>query len=254
MAPRRSIWKSAQSWAQQVLSCGQCAVCHTWHTRQGSVVCQVCTDRFSPPVSRCWHCGIEVPTGLTRCLRCLRHPPRQRYTLAALSYEYPWDRLIAALKFHDQPGLAPTLARQLATTVKAAPWAAVPDWVLPMPMSPQRLRERGIHHTWMLTRAVARHLHLPASPEALQRVHDTPPQATLPRSKRLDNVRDAFVVAPDWMPRLRGTRVAVVDDVMTTGASLDATARALLAAGVAEVHAWVLARTPHAAAAPVRPF
>jgi ComF family protein len=119
--------------------------------------------------------------------------------------------------------------------------------VVPMPLGPSRLRERGYNQAWELARRVARQLALPRDPRILERVHDTPRQMSLPTERRATNVRGSFAVPAGALRRLRGRDVALVDDVMTTGATAREAARTLLEAGARSVQVWVAARTPAAA-------
>jgi len=167
-------------------------------------------------------------------------------TVVALDYAFPWDRLIARLKFAQAPELAGVLVRPLVAALarqEATP-EAQPDLLLPVPLSPLRLRERGYNQAWEIARRLARELDLPAQADGLQRWRETPAQTTLDAAARRANLRDAFLLHPGLAGQMAGRHVALVDDVMTTGATLATTAELLLRAGAREVSAWVLARTP----------
>jgi predicted amidophosphoribosyltransferase len=133
---------------------------------------------------------------------------------------------------------APLLARLREGDVDAA------LRVLPVPLARGRLRERGYNQSWELARRLARALALEARADALVRLRETARQLHLPRGARGANVVDAFVLAPAHAAWVRGARVALVDDVLTTGATARAATRALQAAGAREVELWVAARTP----------
>ncbi|MDB5941348.1 MAG: hypothetical protein JWQ13_914 [Ramlibacter sp.] len=216
---------------------GQCAVCHSWPAQP---VCEACVVRFAQPQPRCFTCALPVPDGVAHCGRCLREPPPLDRCLAAVSYDYPWSGLVARFKFQGQPGWA----GPLAALMRSAPWveAAIEqaDHVLPMPLSRERLGERGFNQALALARALS-----PAKvrPDLLLRVRHTPAQAELGLAQRLRNVKGAFAIEPLQVEQVRGKRVVVVDDVMTSGASLFAAASALRQAGVLHVTAIVLART-----------
>jgi ComF family protein len=117
--------------------------------------------------------------------------------------------------------------------------------LLPVPLSTQRLRERGYNQAWELARRLGHALRCPADSRLLLRVKDTPHQLAFPRAKRAENVRAAFAVEPRRLGELRGRSVTLVDDVMTTGATVAEASRALLQAGASEVDVWVFARTPY---------
>ena len=216
----------------------QCAICRSWPAR---MICRRCTLRFALTQPRCDTCALPVAAGVPRCGACLRQPPPLDACLAAVSYQWPWPALIGRFKFEQDVGLAGPLATLLARTPGVAEALAQADWVLPMPLAPRRLAERGYNPALLLARALARgrcHAH------ALLRVRDTPPQRGLTRAERLRNVRDAFAVDPRHAAALRGQSVVLLDDVMTTGASLNEAARALRAAAApAHVTALALART-----------
>jgi ComF family protein len=217
-----------------------CVLCGGWG-RQG--LCADCLARFvDPRPPRCPRCALPTPGGAV-CGGCLRAPPVYRGCIAAVDYGYPWDRLITRFKFQDHPELAGLLAEVLQTAVRQAGPPEV-DCVLPVPLGAARLAERGYNQAWELARRIASALGLPAEADALQRLRDTPHQVGLARAERERNLRDAIWLPPGAAARLTGRNVALVDDVMTTGVTAAASTRALLAAGVAGVQVWVLARTP----------
>lgn len=222
-------------------------------------VCAGCrADLPRLPRAHCPVCALPQPHGQV-CGRCLRHPPAFDRTRALWTYDAPADRLIHDLKFHACLPLARFFAAQLVAhlaeelaeertdegvTAPAAQAAAHapygPDLLLAMPLHPNRLRERGFNQSVEIARALARMQGWRFDPFALVRLHDTPPQRELAWAKRRRNVRGAFACTAD----VAGLHVAVVDDVLTTGASLHELAKVLKAAGAASVSTVVLARTP----------
>jgi ComF family protein len=157
-----------------------------------------------------------------------------------VTYAYPWSTLIQDYKFHAQPGLV----RSFATLLRAAPWveAALDEahWLVPLPLSASRIKERGYNQALLLARQLE-----PDKTRAnvLLRIQDTPAQHTLKRQQRLTALEHAFVVEPLLAPTLRDKRLVLVDDVMTTGASLFTAAKVLKAAGASHVTGLVIART-----------
>lgn len=216
---------------------GQCAVCHAWPARP---VCDACVARFAQPLPRCRTCALPLPAHLAQCPDCLRTPPPLDACLAAVSYAYPWSGCIAQFKFNQQPGWAATLA----TLLRSAPWVEPAldtcDLLVPMPLSRERLRERGFNQALVLARQLDA---TKTDATLLLRVRDTPAQSALDRAARLRNVQGAFLVDPLRAAAARGRRLVLVDDVMTSGASLHAAAQALRAAGAAHITALVVART-----------
>ncbi|WP_119352764.1 ComF family protein [Azohydromonas sediminis] len=217
----------------------RCIVCRQWSDAR---CCGDCVARFAAARPRCVRCAIAVPHGVTTCADCLRAPPPFAAARAAVDYGFPWSDAIAAFKFAGGLDRAPALAQLLASACRDA--AAGVDLLLPVPLAPRRLAERGYNQAWELARRVARRLALPARSDVLQRWIETPHVAELPREARAAAVRGAFGVEPVQAHRVRGRRIALVDDVMTTGATAAEATRALHDGGAAEVQVWALARTP----------
>ncbi len=223
----------------------QCELCRRWG---GARLCDDCLARFAVPAPRCAGCGLRLGQAAPACGECLREPPAFERTVCAVDYAFPWDHLIREFKFHGQVELAGPLAQRLVDAVRAQGNRAV-QWVLPVPLSHQRLRERGYDQAWELAHRVATALKLAARPDALVRTLDTVHQTELGRAARQRNLRAAFFVPSAQRADLQHARVALVDDVMTTGATVREAAAALRRAGVAAVEVWVLARTPAPGAA-----
>ena len=217
-----------------------CAVCRGWGVQR---VCAECVQRFAPEVTRCQRCALQVPAGVATCGACLTDPPPFARTLAAIDYAHPWDGLITHFKFHAALDLAPALTQRLLAAFRHGN-AARPAWLLPVPLSDARLRERGYNQAWEIARRLGRALDCPADARLLLRVKDTPHQLALPPDRRAGNVRDAFAIEPRRLGELRGRKVTLIDDVMTTGATAAEASRVLLHAGASEVNVWVVARTP----------
>ena len=183
---------------------------------------------------------MPVPEGVAECGACLREPPGLDACFAAVDYGYPWAGAIAEFKFRGDPGWAAALATLLRSTPWVEPALEAADRVLPVPLSRERLQERGFNQAALLARHIAG-----AKMDAalLLRLFATEAQSGLPRSQRLRNLGHAFAVEPTRASALQGQRLVLVDDVMTSGASLHAAAQALRQAGAAHVTAVVFART-----------
>lgn len=184
---------------------------------------------------QCPQCALPTPDGQL-CGACLKHPPAFDRTHAALAYAFPLDQMIPRLKYHGQLAIAPVLGECLAEAAAAAPR---PDRLLAMPLHAARIRERGFNHATEIARTVASQLGLPLDLESARRIRDTPPQMGLKHDARRRNVRGAFMCSGG----VQGKRIALIDDVMTTGTSLDELAKTLKQAGAREVEVWVVART-----------
>jgi len=182
---------------------------------------------------RCGVCALPLTSGNT-CGNCLDRAPAYDSVTAAYSYAFPVDALIRAFKYGGDLSLARLLAAHLVREVTANI-----DAIVPMPLAAARLRERGFNQAYELARRVGRALALPVLVSACRKVTETPPQAALPWTERARNVRGAFVCDVE----LTGKRVAIIDDVMTTGATVNELARNIKRAGASHVQSWVIART-----------
>jgi ComF family protein len=165
--------------------------------------------------------------------------------VAAVDYRYPWDGLIARFKFRNEPGWADTLAEPMWREARSQALLTPRALWVPIPVSPARLAERGYNQAWELCRALRRRSGCCGLPDALVRIADAPDQHRLLPAQRLSNLRGAFAAHPAHVARLRESQVVLVDDVRTTGATLENAALALRLAGCARVVALVFARTPH---------
>lgn len=232
----------------------QCAVCRSWPSSQ---VCSACVTRFASAHRRCRLCAISLPADLSLgnssatdcCIECIRQSPPVDATHASFTYAYPWSALIARYKFGDQPRWAAFFAGlMLQSSALQDELAALSaqDVIVPLPLSAQRLQTRGFNQAWELAAELSRLSLSPARTEAnlLLRVRHTQAQTELKRDARLVNVKGAFQVDPLRVQMLKGRKVMLVDDVMTSGASIYTAATALRAAGAAHITAVVLARTP----------
>ncbi len=211
---------------------GSCFLCRG---EAADLLCEQC-DADLPRLAGafCPRCALPSPAGAV-CGRCLAQPPHYDATIAALAYAFPADVLVQALKFRSELALAPFLADLFSKRVAIKSV----DCVVPVPLSATRLRARGFNQSLEIARHVTRASGTPLAPELCERTRDTPPQLDLPMDERAKNVRGAF-----HCPRLlAGAKIAVLDDVMTTGATLDEVAASLKRAGAVRVENWVVART-----------
>ncbi|MGE5169566.1 MAG: ComF family protein [Rudaea sp.] len=200
-----------------------------------ALLCDACARDLPRIESACPRCALPSPDG-GECGACLTKPPPFAAAIAAWRYAFPADRLLQSFKYGGRLALAEPLAVALEAAVRVR-GAPLPQRMIAMPLSSRRQRERGFNHAHEIARRVAARLHLPLVP-GFRRTLDAPPQAGLTLRERSRNVRNAFASLP-----LDGASVAIVDDVMTTGATLRAAALAARAAGAARIEAWVVART-----------
>lgn len=237
-----SGWATARRLFSRVWGRSECLFClaDLGHSpASGGHACAACAaelPRPSPHPCRQCAASIDAP-GL--CGACIAEPPAFDAAVAACVYAFPVSPVISQFKYGARLALAGWMADALAQAVSARGRAEV-DWILPLPLSRERMAERGFNQAALIAAGVARRLALPLHRDELLRVRHTAPQASLDHAERKRNVRGAFDVAPG--AGIADQRIALVDDVMTTGATLDAAARALKRAGAARVEAWVVAR------------
>lgn len=236
MKLQRSFWRKVWTACGAALLPQQCQVCGE---DAGAVaVCGPCAAQLPRwPAAVCSSCALPVSGG-ARCGHCLRAPPAFDRTQALFDYAFPVDRLVQALKYHRQLALASFLGAELAAAAVLLDERF--DFVLPMPLHPRRLAERGFNQAVEIAQPLARRTGWRLELAAVAKLRDTPPQAGLDRERRRRAPRQAF----GCRSRLDGQHVLVIDDVMTTGATLDALAKCLKAAGAARVVNLLVARTP----------
>jgi ComF family protein len=216
--------------AQDCLLCGQ--------TSDREILCPACAaDLPRLPSPHCPRCALPTALG-ELCGRCLAHPPHYDRTFAVFSYGFPLDKLIQSFKYGHRLALAAPLGRELARLAAESRAELTPGVIVPLPLHPARLRERGFNQALELARPLAATLDLPLDARTCTRIRHTPAQAGLPWKERAKNIRGAFHCATD----ISGQRIILVDDVMTTGASLNECARTLKRHGAREVILLTLAR------------
>ncbi len=202
---------------------------------RGALLCPACAGDLPPlPPARCPVCAMPS-TGDAVCGACQRRPPAYARTEAARAYAHPLDALIRHCKYDGVVALSALFADLLADTLASRQPV---DLVLPMPLYPTRLAQRGFNQAVEIARRLAPAIGLPWRADVCRRVRDTAPQAGQDLQQRRRNLRGAFMCDVD----VSGLRIALVDDVMTSGSSLDELARTVRRAGAVEVHAWVVAR------------
>jgi ComF family protein len=210
-------------------------ICPSCGGSSAAGICHVCAALFHRVQDPCGVCGLERPAAL-----CPKQVVRWRIAAVAAPFTYapPLDQLVHALKYRGARRLGRSLALTMLDAVRER--AGSVDALVPVPLHPRRLRSRGYNQATEIARTLGRALALPLLLGGVHRRGDSLPQAGLAASERARNVASAFVVDR----RLAGLRVAIVDDVVTTGATVNALAGALLDAGASRCEAWAVARTP----------
>lgn len=222
-----------------------CALCGD---TAATVVCHACQQHHAAPGgARCPCCanplGAHEEAG-QRCAGCIAEMPAFDATLAAADYAAPLDALVLRLKFGAQLPLAPWFAARLVDAVLAERGWPLPELLCPVPLGPRRLVERGFNQALEIARPLSAALGVPLQPRLLVRAIDTAAQSGVAPSERAGNIRGAFEVADDALEKIQGRHIGVVDDVMTSGHTLNEIAATLKRAGAARVSNLVFARTP----------
>lgn len=229
----------------QLIPC-HCQLCGM---QSPQVLCSICVRHYlSGPVAnpsrRCRYCAIPIATDDRACGTCLQKRPAFDRTLVACDYIAPLDQLVLALKFGRRLAIAPALAQMLASTLELPDSYPLPDILIPVPLSRQRLAQRGFNQALEIAKPLARLTAIPLYPTLLQRVRDTTAQTRLHPNQRLHNIAHAFALNSDYADKISNRHIGVVDDVMTTGATLHEIAACLKRQGAQRVTNIVFARTP----------
>lgn len=235
MALLRALGRLADHWLPRA-----CALCDRTLAPLERGFCTPCAaDLPGARTPRCEACGIGQDGRFACCADCRTRPPPWDRTIVLADYAPPLDRLVVALKFQGELAAAGPLGGLLGQALRRAGAPRV-DALVPVPLGPGRLAERGYDQAAAIARSAGRAAGLPVRGAWLARIRDTPAQSRLPLQAREGNLTGAFRAGPG----VAGSRVALVDDVMTSGSTLREAARALRAAGAQMVINLVVARTP----------
>lgn len=215
---------------------GICALCGA-ATRRAMDLCAACEADLPRNAGACSRCALPTPALGGECPACLVAPPPCSRTIAPFAYALPMTRLIHGLKRGNGLLEARILAALIAPAALAEP---LPDAIVPMPLTWRRRMRRGYNQAALLAAQLAKRVGVAVRYDALKRIRHTPPQQSLDAAARRRSLRGAFQAAP----AVTELSVALVDDVLTTGATTNEATQALLDAGAADVRVWAAARTP----------
>jgi ComF family protein len=216
-------------WSQDCLLClAECGA---------SMLCAACSRELETDAPACPRCALPLAPGASRCTACGGERHAFDRAVARFEYRFPLDRLVQRFKYAGDLSIGRWLAGALAERVAHEPR---PHLLVVPPLSPSRLRARGFNQAIEIARVVGRRIGVPLRRDAVARRRETPSQAALGRRERAANLRGAFACTRP----LTDLDVALVDDVLTTGATADAIARTLKEAGARSVAAWTIARAP----------
>ncbi len=241
-----AAWRALRLWLGASVLPAQCALCGIGCPE---VLCPPCRVQYlgqgwEQARSRCRQCANPLADVATLCGRCLRQRPAYDATITAFDYAAPVDQLLLQLKFGARLALAPLFAQLLYDAVQRQPGWQRPQLLCPVPLGPARLAERGFNQALEIARPLARLLQLPLQPRLAQRVRDTRAQSGVAPQERQANLAHAFAIAPEHGALLHACHVGIVDDVMSSGHTVNALAAACKSAGAARVSIFVVARTP----------
>ncbi|WP_328986818.1 ComF family protein [Thiorhodovibrio winogradskyi] len=206
-------------------------------------LCLGCLADLPDIAPSCGCCALPLPAGAPdgmRCGGCQRQPPAYDRCIALFRYQGAVTRLIGDFKFRQRLHLGRLFGQLLAEAARWQPDVSLPELLVPVPLHPSRLRQRGYNQSLEVARVASHELGIDVDGGRIERVVATPPQLRLARAERQSNVRDAFRVRQPLCAR----HVAIVDDVVTTGATVGELARVLRQAGVERVDVWAVGRTP----------
>ena len=240
-APWSRRWPLALAHALLPSACALCG------SRCEAALCAPCQHQFCASAqARCRRCANPMAASAARwpCGVCQSEQPAYDATIAAVDYSAPLDQLVLQLKFGGVLALAPWFAGALRQAVLAQPGFALPNILCPVPLGPGRLRERGFNQALEIARPLSRALGIALHAALAIRALDTQAQSGVAPGERKANMRNAFIVAPDALNLVRGQHIGIVDDVMTSGHTLNELAATFKRFGAARVSNLVFARTP----------
>lgn len=208
--------------------------------------CTCCANPLPPHIAAALAPPVSMPStaaSVTRlCTQCQQHQPDYAQTVIACEYALPLDQLVLQLKFGQQLAYAGLMAQQLRDAILRQPDYRLPELLCPVPLGPRRLVERGYNQALEIARPLARQLGIALAPRLLVRVRETAPQSLVTASARQHNLAGAFAVSA--AEQVQGRHIGVVDDVMTSGTTLQEIAATLRRYGASRVSNLVFARTP----------
>lgn len=198
-------------------------------------ICDDCWQELPQLQHACAKCALPLSNNALICGECQKIPPLFDRTIAFFHYAPPLDHLLKGLKFGNQLHLAPRFAELLANKVRQQ---SLPECILPVPLHPQRLRQRGFNQALTVAQPLAKELKLPLDFRSLRRRRDTPQQTRLDAVDRRRNLKDAFELRQPFSAK----HIALVDDIMTTGSTIHEISKLLRRHGVEKIDVWLIAR------------
>lgn len=226
---------------QSIKHKGLCYLCCSALGRSDRMICTFCRNDLPMIYKACRVCATPIPEG-EFCASCIRaEAPYINNTICPFRYTYPVNKLIQDMKFHSRLELAGFFAQSLADHLESRDITEWPQCLVPVPLHSSRLRERGYNQSLELAKQLSQRLDVPVNPDALIRSRNTLPQSALPAKLRKRNINDAFTATRKILTTY--DHVVVIDDVITTGTTVNEVARTIKKSGVGRVDVWACART-----------
>jgi ComF family protein len=228
-------WQSIGHFLKKLHPPGSCMLCQQSHAGRWAV-CRDCLNRLSQINNGCQRCAHPLPDqypGL--CGQCIQSPPAFDRVRVHYLFQEPLRQLIHRYKYQQQLILGPVLAQLIQASLTDL--ETKPDCLIPVPLHPKRLRERGFNQAAYLAGFVGKALQIPVNWRACKKIINTEPQAELDKTERAENLKNAFLLKP-----VKAQRVALIDDILTTGQTANQLAKLLKSQGVGQVDVWCCAR------------
>ena len=223
---------------RKLLQARHCYLCDNPNSHSLIEICHDCINELPYKNQSCSRCALPLESSNSPiCGHCLSQPPSYDVLLSPFEYHFPIDKLITELKFRQKLYSAHTLGYLFSQYIqsKATP---LPECIIPVPLHPKRLRQRGYNQSLEIARVVSKILNIPIERKLCQRIKDTEPQSNLDADKRQQNIKNAFAVKQQNHYK----HVAILDDVVTTGQTVETLTKALRINGISIIQVWAIAR------------
>lgn len=242
-----SLTQSFSNWLQQSpLTHKTCPLCST---PSADLICENCTAMLPTISQQCFQCGLplsidtetnatNIPATKLRCGKCLTSPPAFDVCISPFHYALPINQFITQLKFRQKLHYANILAELLITKIESHS-ERLPDCIIPVPLHKSRLRQRGFNQALEIAKPIAKKYAIELDTKSCVRIISTPPQMEQNKESRKNNIRNAFTVSKEF----KHTHIVLVDDVMTTGNTLNEISKAFRKQGVKRIQVWAVARS-----------
>ena len=225
-----------ERWSGYLFPC-TCILCKL-PSNEPRDLCSFCESNLPKITQYCRQCANPIPEHLALCGMCLKNPPYFDKTIALFHYQHPIDKLIQGLKFSHQLVYAKVLGELLANLLNET-YENPPQCIIPVPLHRKRLQERGFNQAIEIAKPISKKLKIPIYRLNAKRIRHTDPQAKTHADSRHQNVKNAFIITKE----IPFERIAVIDDVVTTGHTVNEFCKTLKNSGVKEIHLWCCART-----------